>query len=81
MQSVFKNAALQPEEILPLVAYFSHTLQRRPEDTATSRLNFVLLGLGGTIVVLGLFDVIWRGRFRSVRRMLVDAQRTEKNHV
>lgn len=80
MQSVFKNAPLDADEVLPLVAYFQHTLQRSPEDTATSRLNFVLLGLGGTIVVLGLFDVIWRGRFRSVRRLLVESTRMENHH-
>jgi len=80
MQSVFRNTALTAEEILPLVAYFQHTLQRSPEDTATSRLNFVLLGLAGTIVALGLFDLIWRGRLRSVRRTLVHPQEPEKNH-
>jgi mono/diheme cytochrome c family protein len=80
MQSVFKNTQLEADEILPLVAYFQHTLQRSPEDTATSRLNFVLLGLGGSLVVLGLFDIIWRGRLRSVRRLLVHAQESEKNH-
>jgi len=79
MQSVFRNNAIDADEILPLVAYFQQTLQRNPEDTATSRLNFVLLSLGGTIVVLGLFDVIWRGRFRSVRRTLVHRQEPE-NH-
>lgn len=79
MQSVYKNAALDAEEILPIVAYFQHTLQRNPDDTATSRLNFVLLGLGGTIVLLGLFDVMWRGRLKSVRRTLVHRHESE-NH-
>ncbi len=80
MQSVYKDTPLEGDEILPLIAYFQHTLQRMPEDTATSRLNFVLLGLGGTIIVLGLFDVIWRGRLRSVRRHLVHAHGTEQKH-
>jgi len=81
MQSVFRSNAIDGDEILPLVAYFQQTLQRNPEDTATSRLNFVLLGLGGTIVVLGLFDVIWKGRFKSVRRTLVHRQESEKQHA
>ena len=81
MQSVFRNSAIEGDEILPLVAYFQQTLQRNPEDTATSRLNFVLLGLGGTIVVLGLFDVLWKGRFKSVRRTLVHRQESEKHHA
>lgn len=80
MQSVYRNAALDAEEILPIVAYFQHTLQRNPDDTVTSRLNFVLLGLGGTIVILGLFDVIWRGRLKSVRRTLVHRHELENHH-
>lgn len=81
MQSVFRSHAIDADEILPLVAFFQQTLQRNPEDTATSRLNFVLLSLGGTIVVLGLFDVIWRGRFQSVRRNLVHGQEPENHHA
>jgi len=81
MQSVFRNAPLDANEILPLVAFFQQTLQRNPEDTAPSRLNFVLLGLGGTMVVLGFFDVLWKGRFRSVRRSLVHHQESENQHV
>ena len=81
MQSVFRNNAIDGDEVLPLVAYFQQTLQRNPEDTATSRLNFVLLGLGGAIVVLGLFDILWKGRFKSVRRTLVHRQEPEKHHA
>ncbi len=75
MQSVLKGHALQEAEILALVAYFENTLQRNPADTSTARLNFLLFGLGGAILALGLFDVIWSKRFRSVRRALVDRMR------
>lgn len=81
MQAVFRQSPLESDEILALVAYFQSTLQRNPDDVATSRLNFVLLGLGGTIVVLGLFDVIWKGRLKSVRRMLVQRNGSENAHV
>lgn len=77
MQSQFKNKALEPDEILALVAYFQNTLQRSPNDNSTARLNFILLGLGGTILILGLFDVIWNKRFRAVRRPMVDEQRAK----
>jgi mono/diheme cytochrome c family protein len=80
MQSVFKKQPLDPEEVLVLTAYFQHTLQRNPEDASTARLNFVLLGLGGTLLVLGLFDVIWNKRFRAVRRPLIEKRRTEIIH-
>lgn len=80
MQSVYRNQPLDPEEVLPLVAYFQHTLQRSPEDPATARLNFVLIGLGGTLLVLGLFDVLWARRFRAVRRPLIERKRMEIIH-
>ncbi len=80
MQSVFNKQAIDPEEILGLVAYFQNTLKRSPEDASTARLNFVLLGLGGTLLVLGLFDVVWNKRFRAVRRPLVQSKKLENAH-
>lgn len=80
MQSVFKKQALDPEEVLSLTAYFQHTLQRAPEDASTARLNFVLIGLGGSLVMLALFDVVWNKRFRAVRRPLVEKRKAEIIH-
>lgn len=80
MLSVFKDKPMESEEILAMVAYFQNTLQRSPEDASTARLNFVLLGLGGTLLVLGLFDVIWNKRFRAVRRPLVQSKKLENVH-
>lgn len=77
MQSVYNRKPLEPEEILGVVAYFQSTLQRSPEDASTARLNFVLIGLGGTLLMLGLFDVVWHKRFRSVRRPLVQSKKLE----
>jgi cytochrome c2 len=72
MNPVFKNHPMDPEEIVPLVAYFQNTAQKGGvADTSTWMFNFLLLGLGGTIVMLILFDLIWNKRFRSVRRLLV----------
>ncbi len=78
MQMIFKTRALDPDEILPIVAFFQSTLQRSPEDPSSARLNFILLGLGGTIIALGLFDLGWSKRFTAVRRPLV-ASRTHPN--
>jgi mono/diheme cytochrome c family protein len=78
MQNTFKTKALDPDEILPIVAFFQSTLQRSPEDPSAARLNFLLLGLGGTIIALGLFDLGWSKRFTAVRRPLV-ASSTNKN--
>jgi mono/diheme cytochrome c family protein len=77
MQSVFKNQPLDPEEVLALTAFFQSTLQRNPEDASTARLNFILLGLGGTLLVLGIFDVVWNKRFRAVRRPLVEQRKSQ----
>lgn len=80
MQNVFKTRPFDAEEVLALTAYFQHTLQRNPDDPSTARLNFVLLGLGGTLLILGLFDVIWHKRFRAVRRPLVAKRKSEIIH-
>ncbi|MBM4169344.1 MAG: cytochrome c [Ignavibacteria bacterium] len=80
MQSVYKSKPLDPDEVLAMVAYFQHTLQRNPEDASTARLNFVLIGLGGAVLLLGLFDVFWNKRFRAVRRPLIHASKLEKTH-
>jgi len=77
MQSVFKKQALEGEEILALVAYFQSTLARNPEDVSAERLNFILIGLAGALIVLGLFDVVWNKRLRTVRRALVQEKRLE----
>lgn len=75
MQSMFRDAPLAQDEVLALTAYFENTLQRNPADPSASRLNFLLLGIGGAVLLLGLFDVLWNKRHRSVRRALVDRMR------
>lgn len=71
MQSVFRTHPLQPEEILPLVAYFEDAAKRGGEDTPVALQNFFLLGLGGSAAGLVAFGAIWKKRFRAVRRPLV----------
>ena len=80
MQSLFKSHPIEAEEVLPLVAFFQSTLQRNPEDPSAARLNFVLVGLGGALLLLALFDIIWSKRLRSVRRALVREKRMEAVH-
>lgn len=71
MQSVFQTAALQPDEILSLVAFLDDTARTaRPADSV-AQLNFFMLGLGGAVFGLGLADAVWKRRFRAVRRPLV----------
>ncbi len=74
MQSVFRNRALQPEEILSLLAVIDDASKdSRPANTS-SMAKFVLFGFSGMLVGLALLQLAWRGRFRSVRRTIVRAQ-------
>jgi mono/diheme cytochrome c family protein len=73
MAPVFKQHPLQPEEILALAAYFDQEARDGQErEDSVAALNFFLLGLGGTVAGLAVFDWVWRRRFRAVRRVLVD---------
>ena len=79
MATVFKQRALKPEEILPLVAFFEDSARRGGQDDSAARLNFFLLGLGGAALGLVVMDTAWKRRFRSVRRTLVEnARRKER---
>jgi len=71
MQSVYKNHPLDEDEILPLVAYLADMAVAPPESGQAATLIFILLGMTGTAASLVLFDVVWRKRFRAVRKELV----------
>ena len=71
MQSIFQDTPLEPNEIHSLVALFENRAQQGEPARSPDQLNFSLLGLGGGALILVLLDVIWRGRFRAVRRPLV----------
>lgn len=73
MNPVFRNTPLDAStEILPLIAFFQDAAQKGGvADTSTSMFNFLLLGLGGTVVLLILFDLFWLKRFRAVRKPML----------
>ena len=71
MQSVYGKAPLQPEEILAVVAFLEGTAKGGVPASPVALLNFLLLGLGGTVVGLAVFDAAWKWRFSGVRRSLV----------
>ncbi len=71
MQPVFREHPLEAEEILPLVAYFENSAKQVGDDDSVAPLTFFLLGLAGMVLMLGLFDALWKNRFRAVRRPLV----------
>jgi len=73
MQSVFGKRALQPDEILPLLAVIDDANNRSHPADQSSILKFFAFGLGGMVVGLALLQLAWRGRIRSVRRSIVRA--------
>jgi mono/diheme cytochrome c family protein len=73
MQPIFKDHPMSAEEIHALVAYFESTTAERPADASTSRVAFLLSGLAGAVLGVFFLDTIWKRRFHSVRRSLVEA--------
>lgn len=73
MQATFGKQALQSREIVALVAYLEDAARKGGQDDSVSVLNFFLMSLGGAAIGLVVFDVVWKRRFRSVRRALVQA--------
>lgn len=79
MMPVFKARPLQPKEAQSLVALFEDTARKGGADDSAARLNFLLLGLGGSVIGMVTLDSIWKKRFRNVRRPLVHPQPNNGN--
>lgn len=73
MLPIFKNHPLQKEEIHALAAYFEASAGNSPAEPTANRVAFLLIGLASAAAIVFGFDVIWKRRFTSVRRTLVDA--------
>jgi mono/diheme cytochrome c family protein len=71
MAPVFKTHAMQPQEILSLVALFEDSARKGGEADTTPVLNFFLLGVGGMVLGLVTLDQVWKKRFRGMRWSLV----------
>lgn len=72
MRPIFKDHPLTADEINPLVAYFEASAGQRAAEPAASRVALLLLGLAGAAALVFGMDAIWKRRFHSVRRPLVD---------
>ncbi|HGY90091.1 MAG TPA: cytochrome c [Planctomycetes bacterium] len=75
MAPVFKKHPIDPDEILPLLAFLETESKEGTPATTGSNINFVLLGVVGATALLFLFDYFWRRRFTGVRARLVRGQR------
>ncbi|HWR14129.1 MAG TPA: cytochrome c [Terriglobales bacterium] len=78
MTPTFKKTPLHGDDILPLLAYFESTAKNGGSDDTTARLNFLLIGMGATVIGLVVLDGVWKKRFRGVRRQLVNNSRGDK---
>jgi cytochrome c2 len=73
MLPIFKDHPLKEDEIHALAAYFEASAGQSPAEPTANRIAFLLIGLAfATAIVFG-FDAIWKNRFKSVRRTLVDS--------
>lgn len=72
MQPVFKDHALESDEILSLVAVMKNAAESGVGEAKSSTLSFVLSAMAVAAALMVLFDISWRNRFRSVRRTLVE---------
>ena len=85
MTPAFKGRDLKEQEILGLVAFLKERAENgspavlsAPPTSVPSgagRFEFLVAGFGGLLGALALFDFVWRKRFRSVRRALVERSR------
>jgi len=75
MKPVFKDAALESDEIHALVALFEDRAEAGQPARSQDQLTFALLGTGVAALVLILLDLIWKGRFLAVRRPLVESEK------
>ncbi len=78
MAPLFQDAPLDADEILALTAYLKHTSESGVEQASSGVLAFLLTGLGLAAVLLVLFDVAWKDRYRSTRRTLVEGRRSPR---
>ena len=75
MSSLYRTHPLNEQEIHALAAYFE---DRAADDGAPASAGsgpFLLLGIGGTVLLLFIFHLLWSRRFRGVRRRLVENYR------
>ncbi|MBC8353604.1 MAG: c-type cytochrome [Planctomycetes bacterium] len=78
MQPIFKSRPMTADEINALAAYFESSAGERPAEAAANRVALLLMGLAGAAALVFGFDAIWKQRFHSVRRRLVDTTPVHK---
>jgi mono/diheme cytochrome c family protein len=76
MQALLKDHPLEADEVHAIVALMEdRAAKSQPEPMGASMVSFAVLGLLGTALALFVFDSLWKTRFRSARRVMVEDSR------
>mgnify|MGYP001605347436 CR=1 FL=1 len=71
MREVYSARPLTDGEVANLLAYLKGVADSEKQAPAPWWLFLALIGLAGALLVLGVFQLLWRGRLSGVRRSLV----------
>jgi hypothetical protein len=81
MLPVYKDHALQLDEVMSLVAYLEEEDKQGVEQNSAPPLNFFLMGLGGAVLGLVTLNFLWGNRPDPRRRPLeLGAEAAEETH-
>ncbi len=79
MQHLLQDKPLEADEVHAIVALMAdRAANSQPQSMGASMASFSLLGVFGSLLTLVLFDFLWKARFRSVRRTMVDNSKLGK---
>ena len=76
MKPIYDSQPITPEEAAHLTAYFAANVTQQAPQGGN---QFVLYGLGGTLLLLVLSGLFGRKRIKSVRRTLIEESYKSKN--
>lgn len=72
MQHLLQDKPLEVDEVHALVALMAdRAAKSQPVMMEASMVSFAIFGVLGSLLILVLFDFVWKTRFRSVRRAMV----------
>jgi len=74
MKPIYDTQPLTKEEVANLIAFFAATVDELSSQGGT---QFAMFGLGGTLMLLIVSGLFWKGRLQNVRRSLIE-QATQK---
>jgi mono/diheme cytochrome c family protein len=74
MCALYQQHSLEPDEASSLAAYLEETDKIGVEQASAPPLNFLLMGLGGTVLGLATVSTFWRSRFAPRSRPPLNAK-------